>query len=140
MDKNDILSLIASCDCYVSLHRTEGVGLTMAEAMYAEKPVIATGYGGNTDFMNSNNSFLVKYKKTKLEKDYGPYKKGNFWAEPDVENASSIMKNVFKDKEMARRVGKKGALYIKNHLSPTITGKEVLNRLKNFMGDVQSVT
>ena len=49
-EKNSLLGL---CDCYVSLHRSEGLGLTMAEAMGLEKPVIATGYSGNLDFMTA---------------------------------------------------------------------------------------
>ena len=52
-------AMVANCDCYVSLHRSEGLGLTMAEAMYFGKPVIATAYSGNLDFMTPDNSFLV---------------------------------------------------------------------------------
>ena len=55
--KDDLYTLVSSCDCFVSLHRSEGFGLTLAEAMYFKKPVIATGYSGNMDFMNVNNSF-----------------------------------------------------------------------------------
>ncbi|MDH3834909.1 MAG: glycosyltransferase family 4 protein, partial [Nitrosopumilus sp.] len=83
MDRDKIYSLLASSDCYVSLHRSEGHGFTIAEAMYAKKPVIATSYGGNTDFMNVNNSFPVKYNVKKLERDHGAYKKGSIWADPD---------------------------------------------------------
>ena len=57
--------LIAGCDCYVSLHRSEGFGLTMAEAMAVGKPVIATAYSGNVDFMNRDNSLLVDYELTR---------------------------------------------------------------------------
>ena len=53
---------MAACDCYVSLHRAEGFGLTLAEAMAIGKPVIATGYSGNVDFMNDANSYLVDYE------------------------------------------------------------------------------
>ena len=132
MDKNDILSLISSCDCYVSLHRSEGTGLTMAEAMYAGKPVIATGYGGNTDFMNINNSFLVKHKLVTLEKDYGPYKKGNSWAEPDIDHAASQMKYVFNNQEKARNIAKSGSEFIKLNLNSKVSGEEILTRLKNL--------
>jgi glycosyltransferase involved in cell wall biosynthesis len=54
--------VICNCDSYISLHRSEGFGLTMAEAMYFSKPVIATGYSGNLEFMNEENSFLVSQK------------------------------------------------------------------------------
>ena len=54
--------MIAACDCYVSLHRSEGLGLTMAEAMALGKPVIATVYSGNLQFMTPENSHLVDYQ------------------------------------------------------------------------------
>ncbi len=132
LDKDDILCLIASCDCYVSLHRSEGLGLTMAEAMYAEKPVISTAYGGNNDFMNINNSFLVKYKLVELEKDYGSYKKGNFWAEPDVEHAASLMKFVFENKDQVKKIAKQGSTFIKQNVNSKTTSTEILNRIKNL--------
>ena len=97
LSKNDLLSLIASCDCYVSLHRSEGYGLTIAEAMCAGKPVIATNYGGNTDFMTINNSFPVSYTLVELDKNYGAYEKGNVWAEPDIDNAAQLMKKVLEN-------------------------------------------
>lgn len=132
IDKNDVLSLIASSDCYVSLHKSEGTGFTMAEAMYAEKPVIATAYGGNTDFMNVNNSFLVKYRLVELEEDYGPYKKGNFWADPNVDHAASLMKLVFKNQNEAKEVARKGSQFIKQHMNSKVAGKEILTRIKNI--------
>jgi len=132
ISKDYVLSLIASCDCYVSLHRSEGTGLTMAQAMYAEKPVIATAYGGNTDFMNINNSFPVKYKLVELEKDYGPYKKGNFWADPDVDHATFLMKYVFDNQNEATKVARKGASFIKQNMNSSVAGKEILTRIKNL--------
>ena len=62
LDPLDNSSLIALCDCYVSLHRAEGFGLGPAEAMWLGKPVIATGYSGNLDFMTPTNSLLVDYR------------------------------------------------------------------------------
>ena len=131
-EKNDMLSLIASCDCYISLHRSEGLGLTLAEAMFAEKPVIATGYGGNTDFMNINNSFLVKYKLVEIEKDYGPYKKGNYWAEPDVEDAASLMKFIFENQNDTKKIAKAGSIFIKQNMSVKLAGEEILKRIKKL--------
>lgn len=62
----DVLALMNSCDAYVSLHRSEGLGLTLAEAMLLGKPVIATNFSGNVDFMDEGNSLLVPYKLEKL--------------------------------------------------------------------------
>lgn len=132
MDKDELLSLLASSDCYVSLHRSEGFGMSIAEAMYAKKPVIATYYGGNTDFMNEENSFPVKYELVKLERDYGSYTKGNIWAEPDIVHASNLMKKVYEDFDLGKKIGIKGSEYVKKHMSFEVVGKEILSRLSTL--------
>ena len=75
-------SLLGLCDCYVSLHRSEGFGLTMAEAMGLQKPVIATAYSGNLDFMTAENSYLVGYTTGAVPAGCDPYPVGSPWAEP----------------------------------------------------------
>jgi O-antigen biosynthesis protein len=129
LDRQELHSLIGSCDCYVSLHRSEGLGLGMAQAMYLGKPVIATAYSGNMDFMNVNNSFLVKYNLIELEKDHGPYKKGSVWADPQIKHAAELMTAVYENQEMAAAIGQRAALDIKQQMHPTLTGKRILERL-----------
>ncbi|MBD2432647.1 MULTISPECIES: glycosyltransferase [Fischerella] len=131
--KDELNALIYHCDCYVSLHRSEGFGLTMAEAMYYGKPVIATAYSANLEFMNINNSFLVKYSLVTLTEDYGPYKKGNFWAEPDIDHAAYLMQHVFNNYADAKQVGKKASEHIKSVLSPKVIGEKIKNRLVHIM-------
>jgi len=132
MTKDDIYSLIGSTDCFVSLHRSEGLGLTLAEAMYAKKPVIATSYGGNTDFMNNENSFLVKYELVKLEKNYGHYEKGNVWANPDISNASYLLRHIYENQELGKKIGENAQRSIKNQLSYEVVGNKILNRINNL--------
>ena len=91
-EKNDLLGL---CDCYVSLHRSEGLGLTMAEAMGLEKPVIATGYSGNLHFMTVDNSYLVDYVTQAVPAGCSPYPEGVPWADPDLDHAAECMRRVF---------------------------------------------
>ncbi len=76
--------LTDAADCYVSLHRAEGFGYTMAESMWAGKPVIATGYSGNLDFMSDDNSYLVDYRLVQIGPGNDPYPADGSWAEPDV--------------------------------------------------------
>ncbi|MFQ4146654.1 glycosyltransferase [Chlorogloeopsis sp. ULAP02] len=128
--KDELNALIYHCDCYVSLHRSEGFGLTMAEAMFYGKPVIATAYSANTEFMNIGNSFLVKYSLVRLAEDYGAYKKGNVWAEPDINHAADLMQYVFHNYEKAKQVGAKAAQDIQSVLSPKVIGKKIKSRLK----------
>ena len=72
LPKEELNGLIAACNCYVSLHRSEGLGLTIAEAMMLGKPTIATAYSGNLDFMDEDNSLLVGYDLVEIESDAGP--------------------------------------------------------------------
>jgi glycosyltransferase involved in cell wall biosynthesis len=102
-----VRSLVAGCDAYVSLHRSEGIGLTIAEAMGLGKPVIATGWSGNTDFMDVSNSFPVGYRLVEIEESVGPYHGGEVWAEPSVEHAAELMRLVVDHREEARARGER---------------------------------
>ncbi len=88
-------ALMLTCDCYVSLHRSEGFGLTMAEAMALGKPVIATAYSGNLEFMNEHNSFLVPYQLVAVGPGSEPYPASARWAEPDLSAAADLMRLVY---------------------------------------------
>lgn len=91
LSRGQLDALTAACDAYVSLHRSEGLGLPLIEAMYLGKPVIATGYGGVTDFLDEETGFVVRHGMTALQRPRGPYPEGAAWAEPDVEHAASLM-------------------------------------------------
>lgn len=130
LNRDELHSLMNVCDCYVSLHRSEGFGLPMAEAMFLGKPVIATGYSGNLEFMNVENSFLVKYRLVELQRDYGPYKKGNLWAEPDVEHAAELMRFVAEHPEDACQVAKRGSEFVKGFFSAQLIGKKIKERIE----------
>jgi glycosyltransferase involved in cell wall biosynthesis/SAM-dependent methyltransferase len=122
--------MVASCDCYVSLHRAEGFGLTMAEAMYLGKPVIATGYSGNLDFMNRENSFLVDHTLVAIGGQAPPYPSDGVWAEPDVEQAGQLMRTVFDDRDGAARVARRGAEEIRRTHSPEAAAEILVPRLE----------
>ncbi len=122
-------AMIANCDCYVSLHRSEGLGLTMAEAMYFGKPVIATGYSGNLDFMNEGNSYLVDYTLDTIGEGVEPYPPFARWAEPSCEHAAEQMRAVFEDQEEAARRGAVAAEEIRSTHSPQATGRVLEERL-----------
>jgi glycosyltransferase involved in cell wall biosynthesis/lipopolysaccharide biosynthesis glycosyltransferase len=122
-------ALMSTCDCYVSLHRSEGFGLTLSEAMSLGKPVIATAYSGNMDFMTPSNSFPVKYRLVEIERDYGPYKKGWLWAEPDLDHAAHLMRQLYENRTTAIAVGRRARQDVLSQLHPEIVGKKVKERL-----------
>jgi glycosyltransferase involved in cell wall biosynthesis len=128
-------ALFASVDCYVSLHRSEGLGLGMAQAMSAGKPVIATAYSGNREFMNAENSLLVDYALIELTEDYGPvsnpraYERGNYWAEPDTEHAADQMRHVYLHPEARKTLGERARQDIRDTLNPARTRAEILARV-----------
>lgn len=101
----EMRDLMAACDAYVSLHRSEGAGLTISDAMALGKPVIATDWSGNTDFMGVGNSYPVRYRLVRLDRDVGPYRAGETWAEPSVEHAAELMRRVFESRDEALRTG-----------------------------------
>jgi hypothetical protein len=122
-------ALTAACDCYVSLHRSEGFGLTMAEAMYLGKPVIATGYSGNLDFMTPHNSYLVDYELVAVGEGAAPYPPRAEWAQPSVDHAAQLMRHVFEHRQQARERGRRAAADIRRSHSPRGAGLEMRDRL-----------
>jgi len=122
-------SLMSICDAYVSLHRSEGFGLTLTEAMNMSKPVIATGYSGNMDFMTLSNSFPVKYRIVEIEEDHGPYTRGCAWAEPDLDHAAELMRYVYIHRDKACEVGARARQDIRSQLHPQTVGRMVRERL-----------
>ena len=105
LDEIEQASLMDSCDCYVSLHRSEGFGLTMAEAMASGKPVIATAYSGNLDFMDDATAYLVPWEPGVVPPGCDPYRAGARWAEPNLDAAARLMRTVRDRPDEARAVG-----------------------------------
>lgn len=127
-------ALMAGCDCYVSLHRSEGFGFTPAEAMALGRPVIATGYSGNVDFMSNANSYLVDYTLTEVGPGSPPYPPDGRWAEPDLDHAAALMRHVWKNPDEARARGDRARRDIERTLSPEAIGKAMRARLERVVG------
>jgi glycosyltransferase involved in cell wall biosynthesis len=133
LDAEDRDALVALCDCYVSLHRSEGLGLTMAEAMAFGKPVIATGYSGNLTFMTEANSFLVPWAPTVIPAGCEPYRPGGTWAEPDLAAASRLMRTVIEHPELAAARGRQGADDVRTLHSTEVVGRQISARLAELV-------
>lgn len=122
-------AIIANCDCYVSLHRSEGFGFGPAEAMALGKAVIATNWSGNIDYMRPDNSIGINYQLVAIEQDHGPYKKGQIWAEPDLNQAAQAMTQLAADRELTARIGIKAKETIESEFSPEAVGAMMRKRL-----------
>jgi glycosyltransferase involved in cell wall biosynthesis len=125
--------LLAACDAIVSLHRSEGFGLILAEAMYLGKPVVATGWSGNMDFMNSANSGPVGYELVPLDRSYVHFQEGQHWAEPDLDHAAHLMLRVFEDPTYRTRIGERARQTMRTQFSPEAAGLRYRRRLE-FLG------
>lgn len=125
-------ALMANIDCYVSLHRAEGLGLTMAEAMTLGKPVIASRYSGNLDFMQDDNSFLVPTAIVPIPTGTPIYPNTTRWAEPDVAVAAQLMRGVFDDPEAAAKRAQRGRQDLQRRFTPEICGRRMKERFEEI--------
>lgn len=107
-------SLMARANCYVSLHRSEGLGLTLMECMSLGKPCIATGYSGNLEFMTPENSWLIPYQIVAVGAGALPYPPNHIWAEADIPTAAAAMKEVYANPDLALKKGLLGQATIRN--------------------------
>lgn len=132
-DKQTLYKIIKGCDAYISLHRSEGFGLTMAEAMFFGKPVIATNYSGNLEFMNQENSFLVDYTKTAISASIINYDSNTIWSEPSVDHAAELMKIVKENSEAVKIKAEKGRQTMLQDFSVERIGNLVKEKVQNIL-------
>ena len=132
LPRGELNGLIQACDCYVSLHRSEGFGLTMAEAMLLGKPVIATAYSANLEFMDRGNSLLIGYELVRVGRQIGPYSKDLLWAEPSVVEAAEAMRWIHENADEARALGERARISAEETLSLQAAGKRFARRLEEI--------
>jgi glycosyltransferase involved in cell wall biosynthesis len=130
LSRADVYRLEAACDSFVSLHRSEGFGLAVAECMYLGKPVISTNWSATAEFVNESNGIPVRASLVTLATNHGPYGKGQQWAEPDVEHAAAGMKHLFSDQTAGARLGLAARATIESHFSPAVIGARYRRRLE----------
>ena len=126
----DMLTLLASADCYVSLHRSEGFGMGMAESMFLGKPVIGTAFSGNTDFLTAETGYPVPYTLRVVQAGEYPHPEGSSWAEPDVAAAADIMRAVANKSDEVRGTALRGQAFVRQHYGPKAVGELMAARLR----------
>lgn len=129
LPRDAVYGLESICDCFVSLHRSEGFGLGLAESMLLGKPVIATAYSGNMDFTHSDNACLVNYQLVPVPSYAYPHAAGQQWADPDIEQAVWYMRKLVTEPDFRSRVATAGQRYIQAHHSRHEVGMRAIERL-----------
>lgn len=122
LDRGALLDLYRACDCYVSLHRSEGFGRGIAEAMMLGKPVIATGHSGNMDFTLPGTAGVVDHRLRRVAENGYTFGGGQVWAEPDVEHAAWWMRRMASDQAMLERLARTAEMLTTNTYTPAVVG------------------
>jgi glycosyltransferase involved in cell wall biosynthesis len=129
LSDNEVKNLFRCVDVFVSLHRSEGFGRGMAEAMALGTPVVATGWSGNMDFMDADTAWLVDHQMIPLEAGQYLHGEGQVWAEPDVVQASQLIERVMSEPRIARATADRARRRIRTQLSPRSVGLAAADHL-----------
>ncbi|MFN0163513.1 MAG: glycosyltransferase family 4 protein [Burkholderiales bacterium] len=126
---DEIKNLVRACDCFVSLHRSEGYGFGIAEAMALGKPVIATAHGGNTDFMAAHVSMHVPFVLVPVKEGEYPHHEGQVWADADCAAAALAMRKVSEDPAYGRELGRRARLHMRANFGYRAAGLRFRERI-----------
>ena len=134
LTREETLALIAACDAVVTLHRSEGLGLLVAEAMVLGKPVIATDYSATTELVTPDTGWPVDYRLTPVLEGMYPFHEGQVWADADIDHAAWQMRRVVDDQpEVERRVAAARALISREYGIEAVAARQ-LARLRSIEG------
>ncbi len=126
----EVYLLESACDAFVSLHRSEGFGLAVAECMALGKPVISTNWSATAEFVDASNGCPVDFRLTTLTQSHGPYSKGQQWAEPDIAHAAASMRRLASDRRLCVELGAAARATIEQRFAPAIIGARYRRRLE----------
>ncbi|MEI7444262.1 MAG: glycosyltransferase [Burkholderiales bacterium] len=134
LNEDEIRNLVHCCDAFVSLHRAEGFGRGMAEAMALGRPVIATGWSGNLDFMDADTACLVDATLVPVGPGEYPHGDGQQWAEPDVGQAAFHMARLIRDRRFAAELGRRASRKLRVEFSYRARGLAYAQRIIELLG------
>jgi glycosyltransferase involved in cell wall biosynthesis len=135
LDDEDMARLFSECDCYVSPHRSEGLGLTILEAMCMAKPVICTPYGGVTDFVSPENAILLEYDVEAVGNGDAVYPPAALWANPSFASLKSAMRQAYQDKDHALQLGRRAQANVRHLFSTCRTAAVLLEEFRRIQRD-----
>jgi GT2 family glycosyltransferase/glycosyltransferase involved in cell wall biosynthesis len=132
LDRNEVLGIYVACDAFVSLHRSEGFGRCLTEAMLLGKPVVATGYSGSNEFICQETACVVDYRLIPVENGSYPFWQNQVWADPDIEHAATHMRRLFEDQSFRKRIAKSGQAFVRDNFNKKTIGARYLQRLDSI--------
>src|SRR4029077_508160 len=120
---NEIKNLVRCCDCFLSLHRSEGFGRGPAEAMFFGKPVVATGWSGNMEYMNDAVSFPVGFDLIPVKAGEYPAWQGQHWADPRIPDAVTALLRLIDTPTLGQAVGERARTHMQREFSDQVLGR-----------------
>ena len=133
-DKEDLNALIRCCDVYVSLHRAEGFGMVLAEAMLLGVPTVATAYSSNPEFQDEESACLVKYEKVPVGRDLWPFRSDYRWAEADADDAAGYLRKLKEDEAFRKRISENGKKKAEECFAAETIREKMLERYRHILG------
>jgi glycosyltransferase involved in cell wall biosynthesis len=133
LSRAEIVGLICACDAYISLHRSEGFGMGIAEAMNFGRIVIATDYSGSTDFLTQQTGFPIQFSLRPVAVHEYPWSDKQFWAEPDISSAAATMQMILKSPDNARERANAGQKFVQQKYSTIPVGEVMRTRISHLM-------
>ena len=130
LDSLAVRSLINACDCFVSLHRAEGFGRGLGEAMALGRLALGTGWSGNLDFMSTETALLTRHRLVKVKRGAYPHGDGQRWAEPDVAHAAALLGPILRDPARGRSLSERGQRAVLRSHGHRAVGLRILDRLE----------
>jgi hypothetical protein len=137
MSAHETRSLINCCDCFASLHRSEGFGRGTGEAMFLGRLALATGWSGNMDYMTAENSLLVDHNLIPLDVDEYPFGYGQHWAEPNLEHAVNLVERALDDRSWGSSVAARGRRDICLGYSYRAVGLRISSRVTDIQQSLE---
>jgi glycosyltransferase involved in cell wall biosynthesis len=132
LPRAEIAALIARCDAVLSLHRAEGFGLLVAEAMLLDRPVIATDYASTTEMVTPATGFPVDFRLVPVPAGAYPFADGQVWADPDLDHAAWLMARLAADPASAAATTKAARVHIERNYNPARVAGLQLKRLREL--------
>ena len=138
MERQELINFMSICDCYVSLHRSEGFGRVIAEAMLLGQPVVVSNFSGNIDFCKVNTSYLVEGELIPLKPNDYLYYEGQYWFEANIIDAAKQLINVYENASERKKISENGKSFIKKNYSLDAVGRAYKKRLSEIFEERKS--